>query len=133
VVDDQDRLEGVVRMRDLAASSSSPAVQNNPVRALMTDRIARVREEAPMAAVMQHFYDGPIDLAVVVRDEQPVGLITQEDLADLIPPGEPDTAEPIPPTAGLDPDVTVSRESLLRDMRMSSVHGLNLGDNAQCR
>ncbi len=133
VVDDQERLEGVVRARDLASSSSVQAVQNNPVRALMTDRIARVREEAPMAAVMQHFYDSPIDLAVVVRDEKPVGLITQEDLADLVPPGELEAPDPSPRSAGIDPDVTVSRESLLRDLRMSSVQGLNLGDNAQCR
>ena len=135
VVDENDRLEGVVRARDLAASSSSSAVQNNPVRALMTDRVARVREEAPMPAVMQHFYDSPIDLVVVVRDEHPVGIIRQEDLAELLPPGGEveEVPEPSPPSGGIDPDVTVSRESLLRDLRMSSVQGLNLGDNAQCR
>ena len=86
VVDRQRNFQGVVRGEQLVAQMDSQEQDSLLVGAIMTEAAVRVQEDTPLAQVQEELYESPSGLAVVLRGDEPTGLITRDHLSQLMPP-----------------------------------------------
>lgn len=88
VVDEADRLVGIVSLRDFFIGQSAPVPQRLPVMSLarrveqvMTRKVHAVRASQPLWDVVRDFSDGLAHHVPVLDDDQRVvGMITQSDV-----------------------------------------------------
>jgi two-component system, cell cycle response regulator len=87
VVDVEGRLLGLVTLASLQAARSQGSRSRQAsvrlVKHVMQTDFARFNETTPLGEMMEHFTESDQDMAVVVRDRCPVGLISCQGLAAL--------------------------------------------------
>ncbi len=86
VVDHHGHLRGILLAQDVAAMNDSHETDDRSVQAVMTAGGVRVQEGTPVALVLQHFSNSQTSVVVVVRGDEPKGLITRRDLSEIMRP-----------------------------------------------
>ena len=84
VVDDRDRLVGVLSEWDLLQVLEAPEIESEPVRNYMTHDTVCIGEETSLVDVVDLFQARRLRRLPVTRDEKLVGLVSRHDLIRFI-------------------------------------------------
>jgi two-component system, cell cycle response regulator len=80
VVDDQQRLAGIISENDLLAVAASSPCLNTPIREYMKTNVVQYDEGTPAKTVFQFLARASVPRVVVVRDGRPTGVISRATL-----------------------------------------------------
>jgi len=94
VVDEDERLIGIVSQRDLFRSAvarclgygrhaQAKLLDSLLVKEVMTNDVLCTRSDAPLQEAARKMLDAKVGCLVVVEDEKPVGILTESDFVAL--------------------------------------------------
>ncbi len=100
VVDDRDKLAGLVFEEDLPEGPDGDGRLARPLAHLMTAGVAGYEENRPFAELMEFFKQASDPVVVVVRRGWPTGLVTLKSLAAMSEPLNSESFAPSMPYSG---------------------------------
>jgi len=78
-------LEGIVTMSDIAFAVENGLPLSTPVAEVMTSRVEEISSEVKLFEVIRRFKEREIGRLIVVEDGKPVGILTQSDVIRVFP------------------------------------------------
>jgi transcriptional regulator len=84
VIED-DILQGIVTMSDIASAIENNLPLSTPVSEVMTDEVEEIESNVKLFEVIKRFKEMEIGRLIVVENKKPVGILTQSDVIRVFP------------------------------------------------
>lgn len=84
VIED-DMLQGIVTMSDIASAIENDLPLSSPVSEVMTDEVEEIGSDVKLFEVIRRFKELEIGRLIVVENGRPVGILTQSDVIRVFP------------------------------------------------
>ena len=84
VIED-DILQGIVTMSDIASAIENDLPLSSPVSEVMTDEVEEIGSDVKLFEVIRRFKELEIGRLIVVENGRPVGILTQSDVIRVFP------------------------------------------------